>query len=135
LSQRKTMSASRVVGLAVVAILLLTLPALTQRKIQRSEPPPSRREDRDGPNSDWESSRLSREKENGQVFYQAELTVNGHSKDVLIDSTGVIVEVEEQVAMDSLPSAVRCGPASQGRKRRQASQGRVADETQPTGGL
>jgi len=35
------------------------------------------------------------------------LTVNGHSKDILIDKTGNIVEVEEQVSLDSLPPAVQ----------------------------
>lgn len=52
---------------------------------------------------------FSEEKENGQTYYEAEMTVSGHSKDVLIDKDGGIVEVEEQVAFDSLPTAVREG--------------------------
>ena len=52
---------------------------------------------------------FSQEKENGQTYYEAELSVNGHSKDILIDSTGAVAEVEEQVALDSLPSAVKDG--------------------------
>ena len=52
---------------------------------------------------------FSEEKENGQTYYEAEMTVNGHSKDVLIDKDGAIVEVEEQVAFDSLPAAVKGG--------------------------
>jgi len=52
---------------------------------------------------------FSREKENGQTYYEAEMTVNGHNKDVLIDETGQIVEIEEQVAIDSLPSGVKEG--------------------------
>ena len=79
-----------------------------EKKIQRSERPPAV-EKTVAAHAQTGSLRLSREKENGQVFYEAELTVNGHSKDVLIDSTGVMVEVEEQVAIDSLPSAVRAG--------------------------
>jgi hypothetical protein len=35
------------------------------------------------------------------------MTFGGHSKDVLIDKSGFVVEVEEQVALDSLPSAVK----------------------------
>ncbi len=46
---------------------------------------------------------FSQEKENGQTFYEAEMTVNGHSQDILMDATGAIVEVEEQVALDALP--------------------------------
>jgi len=51
----------------------------------------------------------SEEEENGQTFYEVELRVNGHTRDVLIDSNGAVVEVEEQVALASLPAAVRDG--------------------------
>ena len=47
--------------------------------------------------------------EKGQTFYEAEMTVNGHSKDVLIAADGTVVEVEEQVALDSLPADVKTG--------------------------
>jgi hypothetical protein len=50
---------------------------------------------------------LSRETEDGVTNYEAELTVNGRSRDVLISPTGEVVEVEEQVTLDSLPAAVR----------------------------
>jgi hypothetical protein len=52
---------------------------------------------------------FNEEKENGQTYYEAELTLNGHSKDILIDPTGAIVEIEEQVDFASLPAAVRGG--------------------------
>jgi len=39
----------------------------------------------------------------------AEMMVDGHSKDLLVDNSGAIVEVEEQVAMDSLPAPVKEG--------------------------
>lgn len=45
--------------------------------------------------------------EHGQKFYEAALLVNGHTKDILIDRNGNIVEVEEQVTMDSLPAVVQ----------------------------
>ena len=49
----------------------------------------------------------SQEKENGQTFYEVEMTVNGHHRDVLIDSSGTVVEVEEQVQLVDVPAAVR----------------------------
>ena len=52
---------------------------------------------------------FSREKENGQTFYEVELRVNGHTRDVLMDTTGAVVEVEEQVDIATLPVAVREG--------------------------
>ena len=45
--------------------------------------------------------------------------VSGHSKDVLIDKDGGVVEVEEQVAFDSLPATVREG------LRNKAGQGKI----------
>ena len=49
---------------------------------------------------------FSQEKENGKTFYEAELMVKGHSKDVLMDEGGNVVEVEEQVSVDSLSPSV-----------------------------
>ena len=50
---------------------------------------------------------LAKEIEDGKTFYEAELKVNGHNKDVLIDPTGAVVEIEEQVALASLTPNVR----------------------------
>jgi uncharacterized membrane protein YkoI len=50
---------------------------------------------------------LSKEVENGKTYYEAELKVNGHNKDLLIDPTGAIVEVEDEVARDSVPQAAK----------------------------
>jgi hypothetical protein len=52
---------------------------------------------------------FSEEKDEGQTYYGAELMVNGHRKDVLMDAAGAIVEVEEVIAIASLPAAVRNG--------------------------
>jgi hypothetical protein len=52
---------------------------------------------------------LSKETEGGKTYYEVELKVNGHHKDVLIDSTGAVVESEEEVALDSLSPAVKTG--------------------------
>jgi hypothetical protein len=52
---------------------------------------------------------FSTEKEKGETFYEAEMLVNGHSKDVLIDASGAVVEVEEEVAMDKLSTEVKAG--------------------------
>jgi len=50
---------------------------------------------------------LSKEVEHGKTYYEIELKVGGHGKDILIDFAGAIVEVEEEVTMDSLPAAVK----------------------------
>ena len=50
---------------------------------------------------------LTKEVEDGKTFYELELKVNGHTKDVLMDPAGAIVTIEEQVTLASLPAAVR----------------------------
>jgi len=50
---------------------------------------------------------FSTEIEKGKRLYEVELTISGHSKDISMDKNGNIVEVEEEVSMDSLPSTVQ----------------------------
>jgi hypothetical protein len=111
------MSISRVIGFSVLASLLFTLPASTQeKKIKRSDLPPAVEKTVAAQSQGAIIRGFSEEKENGQTFYEAELMVNRHSKDVLMDANGAVVEVEEQVASDSLPTAVRDGLQSKAGK-------------------
>jgi len=50
---------------------------------------------------------LAKEVENGKTFYEAETTVNGKSRDILMDATGAIVEVEEATTLESIPDAAQ----------------------------
>jgi uncharacterized membrane protein YkoI len=50
---------------------------------------------------------LSKEVEKGATFYEVETSVNGKTRDVLLDTSGNVVEVEEAVAFSSLPPAVQ----------------------------
>jgi hypothetical protein len=47
------------------------------------------------------------ETEDGKLQYEVSLAVDGHTKDVAIAPDGTINEIEEQVFLDMLPSAVR----------------------------
>jgi uncharacterized membrane protein YkoI len=101
---------ARTVALTLVPILLaVTATAQEEKKIQRSELPPAVEKTVADHSKGTTIRGFSKEQENGKVFYEAELTVNGHSKDILMDGTGSIVEVEEQVSADSLPTEVREG--------------------------
>ncbi len=50
---------------------------------------------------------LSTEVEHGKTIYEVEMTVNGHGKDVSMDASGAVIEVEEEVALGSIPAAAR----------------------------
>src|SRR5215471_12930652 len=97
---RSLMKISGASTVAVTAMLLFVLPPISarQKRIKCADLPPAVEK------SVIENSRgatlrgLSQEREHGRIFHEAELIVNGHSKDVLINSTGAVVEIEEQVA-------------------------------------
>jgi uncharacterized membrane protein YkoI len=106
----KTMSILRVVALGAVLTLLLSATIVGQeKKINRSELPPAVEKTVAAQTKGATIRGFSKETENGQVRYEAELMVNGHSRDIEMDASGAIVEVEEEVTMDSLPTAVKDG--------------------------
>jgi hypothetical protein len=99
-----------VAKLALFAVLILSTRGLAQdqeKKIQRADLPPAVEKTVAAQSHGATIKGFSQEKEKGQTCYEAEMIVSGHSKDVLIDPSGAIVEVEEQVAFDSLPRAVK----------------------------
>ena len=104
------MTISRILRLPVVACLLLTVPAWSQeKKIKRSDLPPAVEKAVAAQTQGATIRGFSEEKEHGQTFYEAQFVVNGLSKDVLMDTNGQIVEVEEQVDVASLSPAMRDG--------------------------
>ena len=50
---------------------------------------------------------FAKEVENGKTFYEAETSVNGHSRDLLFDGAGALVEIEEETKLDSIPAPAK----------------------------
>jgi hypothetical protein len=94
-----------------VALALTTIAFAQEqeKKIQRGDLPPAVEKTVAAQSHGAAIKGFSEENEKGQTFYEAEMMVNGHSKDVLMDANGAVVEVEEQVALDSLPQAAKDG--------------------------
>lgn len=59
---------------------------------------------------------LSMEVEKGKTTYEAELTVSGRDRDVVVDPEGRIVEAEQVVELSTLPEVVRAGLAREAGK-------------------
>ena len=78
-----------------------------ERKIKREQLPPAVEKTVAKESEGAEIKGFATEVEHRQKFYEASLILNGHSKDILIDKNGNIVEVEEEVSMDSLPATVQ----------------------------
>lgn len=50
---------------------------------------------------------FAKEVEHGKTEYEVEMTVNGHGKDVSMDSNGAVLEVEEEVKLDDIPAVAK----------------------------
>src|SRR5262249_4310558 len=50
---------------------------------------------------------FTQEVEDGKTIYEAEMTLNGHGKDVSFDPAGNVVSVEEEVTLASIPAEAR----------------------------
>jgi hypothetical protein len=99
---------SRAILLASV-LLFAGLAVAQEKKIKRSDLPPAVEKTVATQSAGATVKGFSKEVEKGQTLYEAEMIVNGHTKDILIDTNGAIVEVEEEVAMDALPAEVKAG--------------------------
>lgn len=51
----------------------------------------------------------SKDVEDGKTIYEVETRSGGKSKDISLDESGAVVEVEQQVSLGDLPAAVRNG--------------------------
>jgi len=103
------MKANLFVVLAASGLLLAGTSSAQEKKIKRSDLPPAVEKTVAAQSTGATIKGFSTEKENGQTLYEAEMTVNGHSKDISMTADGSIVEIEEQVAFDSLPADVKAG--------------------------
>lgn len=50
---------------------------------------------------------LSKEVEKGKTTYEIETKLNGKTRDLLLDSAGKLIEVEEETDIKSIPAAAR----------------------------
>lgn len=105
------MTASQRISVVVTltTLTLFTVAQEKEKKIRRSDLPAAVERTVSQESHNATVRGFTEERENGQTLYEAELLVDGHTKDVLIDSTGSVIEVEEQISTESLPPAVRQG--------------------------
>jgi hypothetical protein len=103
------MKTKYLVALVASGLLLAGTASAQEKKIKRSDLPPAVEKTVAAQSAGATIRGFSTEKEKGQTLYEVEMTVNGHSKDISMAADGSIVEIEEQVALDSLSPEVKAG--------------------------
>jgi len=105
------MNVGKKLSLAALVTGLLTLPAIRaqEKKLKREELPPAVEKTVAEQSKGAAIRGFSTELEDGKRLYEVELVVSGHGKDISMDEKGNIVEVEEEVSIESLPGGVKDG--------------------------
>jgi hypothetical protein len=97
---------TRCIGVAIMLSIALAASA-ADKKIAKDKLPAAVQKTVDEQSKGATVVGFSTEQVASKTLYEASLNVNGHSKDVVIDADGKIVEIEEEVAFDSLPKDVQ----------------------------
>jgi hypothetical protein len=102
-----TARAIKAVPLLIFLVGALLAAQAQETKIERSQLPPAVQK-AVAKNSQGATIRgFAQEKEHGKTYYEAEMILNGLSKDVTLFANGDVVEVEQQVPVESLPASVK----------------------------
>ena len=93
----------------LVTIVMVSAAQAQERKIKRSQLPAAVEKTVKEQSQGATIKGFSTEIEKGKRVYEVEMTVNGHGKDMMVDAKGNVIEIEEEVTMDSLSQAVKDG--------------------------
>ena len=104
LTQYRNISAAVVVGIAMASGSIAA-----DKKITRAQLPAAVERTVAQQSQGAVVNGFSTETEAGKTVYEMQLTVNGHGKDISMDAQGNVLEIEEEVALGSLPAGVQAG--------------------------
>jgi hypothetical protein len=93
----------------VIALATVSAAQAQEKKITRSQLPAAVEKTVAEQSQGATIKGFSTEIEKGKRVYEVAMTVDGHGKDILIDTKGNVIEIEQEVAMDSLSQAVKDG--------------------------
>ena len=92
--------------IALGALVTGTAPA-AQKKIKMQDLPPAVQQTVKEQTKNATLVGLMKEVENGKTVFELETKVNGRGRDLMIDGSGAVLSVEEEVTLDSIPAAAK----------------------------
>jgi hypothetical protein len=91
-----------------VAAAALAAPAWNvEKKIKMKDLPPAVRQAVMEQSKGATLRGLSMELDKGKTYYEAQLTVNGHNRDIEFDANGRVVEIEEAIKIEDVPASAQ----------------------------
>jgi len=99
--------------LLALLIAAVVISGAAEKQVSMKDLPPAVQKTVQDQTKGAEIKGLSMETENGKTSYEVETVFNGKHRDLAIDAKGVVIEVEEETAVASVPPAAR---ATIGRK-------------------
>jgi hypothetical protein len=102
-------------ALGIACLLNATAAIAAETKLQKKDLPAAVQHALDAEVQGSTVKGFAKETEGGKTFYEVETIKNGHARDVLFDPEGHVVEVEEELAMDAVPAAVKQALATHGK--------------------
>ena len=100
-------TSKRMVFSATIVVASACLGYASEQPVRRADLPASVQKIAQDQSKGAVIKRYVKDNENGQLEYEVQMTIDGHSKDVAIAPDGKLLEVEEQVTLDLLAAAVR----------------------------
>ena len=103
------MKPTRRTATAIALLALATTGSGAEKKISRADLPPAVEKTVAAESKGATIRGFSSEVEGGELRYEVAMTVAGRGRDVSIAPDGRVLEIEEEIAWDALPAAVRQG--------------------------
>ena len=97
------------IALVIIAFAFAVPANAQEKKLQRKDLPPAVEKTVAEQSQGATIKGFSTEVENGKKIYEMALTVNGRGRDVSMDAEGHVLEIEDEVAFDSLSPPVKEG--------------------------
>ena len=90
-----------------LSIVFVSFAPAAEKRIKKTDLPPAVLKTAEEQAKGATVKGYAKETEDGRTFYEVETVAGGRTRDILIDTSGKLVEVEEQRDLDSVPAPVK----------------------------
>ena len=93
------------IGIALTLVISSGITRASEKRFSYGDLPPAVKETVQKEIQGATVKGYSKEVENGRTEYEVEMIVDGKSRDISMDPSGKIIEIEQEVSLDAVPAA------------------------------